>query len=482
MSPRRLRPIAATLALLLALPPFPVIAVDLPEMGDSAGTVLTAEQAQTIGSEAMAQLRRAGKLEEDPGIRRYLTGLGNRLAAASDQPRQLTFFVVNDPTVNAFALPGGYVGVHTGLILATHSESELAAVLAHEIAHVTQHHIERGLEAAGKMNLPLTAALIAAVLLGSKNPELGQAAIASSVAGAYQSQLNFTRENEQEADRVGMQMLTGTGFDARSMPSFFERLKEESRFYSGLPEFLSTHPVTDSRIADTRARAEQLPRHNQGDDPTGYLTTKARLRVTAARDPRELLKQLDVELRTATGGERDGLRFARALALERTADYGQASETLKQLLSTPPPRVAWLEALGRVQLAAGETQAALATYAQGVSLYPNNPELSLAYVDALLRTGATEQARTVLRGLNADEWPQVHQLTARVADQAGQPGESHFHLAEYYAALGDITSAITQLKIARRTATNDFYLASRIDARLSDMQEAERARHEREKE
>jgi len=162
--------------------------------------------------------------------------------------------------INAFAGPGGYIGVNSGLILMTEAESELASVIAHEIGHVTQRHLFRAAEAAGRLSIPTMAATLAAILLGTQSPAMGQAAIMAIQAGSVQFQINFTRENEEEADRVGMQTLANSQFDPRSMPTFFERLQQSTRYYGqNIPEFLRTHPVTASRISDTRGRAETYP-------------------------------------------------------------------------------------------------------------------------------------------------------------------------------------------------------------------------------
>jgi beta-barrel assembly-enhancing protease len=256
---------------------------DLPSMGDTAGQLISPEQEKQFGESFMRQIRRSGKLVQDPELNDYLQQLGYRLAAASDAPGYgFTFFLVDDPSINAFAGPGGYIGVHTGLLLAARNESELAGVLAHEIAHVTQRHLLRAYEAAQRMSLPTAAALLAAILIGSQDSQAGQAALVGLQAASAQYQINFTRANEHEADRVGIQTLVRSGIDPRGMPDFFERLHQQTRLYGNrLPEFLSTHPVTTSRIAETAARAEAHAGEGRRDS-LGFQLARTSLQVESS--------------------------------------------------------------------------------------------------------------------------------------------------------------------------------------------------------
>src|SRR5512139_1126764 len=267
------------------------VSAELPDIGDASAVTLSPEQEARIGKQVMHKLYRANLINEDVALNQYIQNLGYRLSANSGADRQpFTFFIVNDPAINAFAMPGGYIGVNAGLIVASESENELASVLAHEISHVTQHHLARSYEKASKMSLPMTAAVIAAILLGSHDPQAGQAALMASIAGSAQMQLDFTRANEHEADRVGIQLLAQAGFDPRGMSSFFQRLQKETRYYgSGLPEFLSTHPVTSNRIAEAEDRAAQYPPVTLRNSDN-YHTVKAQLRIFLSHDVDELIK------------------------------------------------------------------------------------------------------------------------------------------------------------------------------------------------
>ena len=410
----------------------------------------------------------------DPEVNAYLDSLGYLLAANSDaQSQQFGFFLVDDPSINAFAAPGGYIGVHSGLILATESESELAAVMAHEIAHVTQHHMARTYEAAGKLNLPAATAVLLAVLLGSQNSQMGQAALAAATAGSAQYQINFTRANEQEADRIGIQTLARAGFDPRSMPTFFERLQRSSRYYGDtLPEFLSTHPVTVSRISDSLARAERYP-HGQIQDSLAFHLAKAKVRVLTSKDVEQESKLFAARLKEHNDAHPAADHYGHALALVGLGMFDEARTELKNLLDKDPDRMAFRIALAQLEVASKHVQRGLELYRDALLLYPDNHALTMYYADALLQAGRAKEANEVLeehlRKVTPD--PPLYALTARAAGEAGHTVEAHQYLAEYYYTTGDTDSAIQQLELARNTPRLEDYQAARISARLHQIKQ-----------
>ena len=228
--------------------------IELPDMGDSAGSLISPDEEKKLGEAFFRSLHRQIEINQDSEIQQYIQTIGEKLVAHSDTPSYpFHFFVVMENVINAFAGPGGYIGVNSGLILMTESESEFASVMAHEIAHVTQRHLYRAYEESSRLSIPMAVATLGAILLGTQSGAAGQAAIMAIQAGSVQFQIDFTREHEEEADRVGMQTLSSSTYDPRSMPTFFERLQQSTR-YSGqnVPEFLRTHPVTASRISDSR--------------------------------------------------------------------------------------------------------------------------------------------------------------------------------------------------------------------------------------
>jgi predicted Zn-dependent protease len=241
---------------------------DLPSLGEAAGRIYSPQQDQALGAAFMRELRQSDLILDDVATTSYLQNLGHRLTMHSESPGHgFTFFMVNDERINAFAGPAGHIGVNVGLFLAAESESELAAVLAHEIAHVTQRHLARAFEAADKLSLPTTAAILAAILIGTQDGQAGAAALTAASAASLQHQINFTRANEQEADRVGIQTLADASYDPHGMGRFFERLQKNSKLYGTQPpEFLSTHPVTTNRIAEAETRAASFSKIDVPDD------------------------------------------------------------------------------------------------------------------------------------------------------------------------------------------------------------------------
>ena len=236
--------------------------ISLPDFGDSAGSVISPTYERRLGQMFLKQVRQFSRFISDPEVESYIKSLGYNLTSHTDDNEQpFQFLVIDNPTINAVAGPGGIIGINSGVILNSGSESELAGVVAHEIAHVTQRHLARNFEEAKKYSLPTAAAMIGALIIATQAPAAGQAAI-SGVAGlSIQNQINFTRENEEEADRIGISLLAKSGYKPRGMPLFFEKLQKLSKFsQSNAPEYFRTHPLTISRIADTRARAESFPK------------------------------------------------------------------------------------------------------------------------------------------------------------------------------------------------------------------------------
>ena len=333
-----LRSQLATLACTLGLAVIPNIPAasenyQLPEIGASSSGLLSPAEEERIGKAFMRSLRRHLSIVSDPEMADYIHNLGARLTSARDaRGREFRFFLVDDPNINAFAGPAGYIGINTGLILATQSESELAAVVAHEIAHVTQHHLLRRFEAATQMNLPTTALVLAGLVLGaaSGSDDVAQAAVAGVQAGAAQMQINFTRANEQEADRVGIGILAETGFDPHSMPGFFGRMERATRLYaSNVPEFLRTHPVSTSRIADSMTRADSYP-YRQYPDNIRYHLLRARLRARAANNPNEAVQGFRQTIQDGRYRNEAAEHYGLALALMRTKDYAAARNTFRR--------------------------------------------------------------------------------------------------------------------------------------------------------
>ena len=449
--------------------------LSLPDFGDASGTLMSPREEQSLGEEFMRSVRRSVKIIDDPQVEEYIQNLGYRLVAGADpQPYRFTYFVVQEPEINAFAGPGGYIGVNSGLILIAQSESELASVLAHETAHVTQHHLLRSFDKASRTNLPATAALIAALILGSHSPQLAEAAIASTIAGSQQMQINFTRDNELEADRVGMQILVAAGYDPRNMPAFFERMQKATRYYeSGIPKLLLDHPVTTARIADTENRASQYPHITPPDDLTFELI-RAKLRVITDDDPAQTVQYFESALKEKTYIHEEAARYGYALALLRNGQMDRAREQIEWLLKKSPNRIPYLIAEAQMESAADKGKDALKIYGDALNLYPRHYPLTILYSAELLHQGQAATAQNLLQDYlrHRSPKPLVYKLLAQAESDSGSPIESQQALAEYDYLNGQTQSAIEHLDRAlHMTKKDDFYLASRIEARLKELKQ-----------
>jgi predicted Zn-dependent protease len=481
--PGRVAPLIA--AAIMAFPGGPGIerahaAISLPDIGETTESFLSLEDEQRYGEAFMRGIRHSLPLIEDPEVQNYVEALGNRLAANSGSGRRFTFFAVRDPAINAFAGPGGYIGVNTGLILTSESEAELASVLAHEIAHVTQRHLARAFEEASKMSIPMTAALIAALILGSSSnkSQVTEAAIAATAAGSLQQQINFTRLHEQEADRVGLQILADSGYETRAMPRFFERLQRASQYYDNLNiEFLRTHPLTVSRIADTRSRAEQYVKQRESVTDN-FPIMRERIRVLQFGNPQEGIAWYRNALRGAEEAERDALRYGLAIALNAAGQYAEARETLAALIAREPERPAYQLALADAARGEGRLDEALGISERMLAIYPYHLPLTIHRIETLLEASRPAEAVRLISDYMDARTPrtELYRLLARARDMMNEPAAAQQALAEHYYLLGELGSALEQLQMALRQIPKEDVRAERIRARIEFLRSEWRAR------
>ena len=329
---------------------------ELPDIGTPASTTLSLADEYKIGLMIVRGLREAGQIVEDPEINEYLQSLGMRLASqAHEGAHRFTFFAVRDSSINAFALPGGFIGVQAGLVKATRSEAELAGVLAHEIAHVTQRHIARSIQNAGRANMASLAAMLAAILLGATTGVPADAVLGGVTAAqglAAQSQINYTRANEAEADRVGIGILSAAGFDPVGMPEFFGTMQQRMGGAGrNIPDLLRTHPVTIERIAETRDRASRMERPRTPDS-TSYALIRDRLQLETVSEESRVLDMFPAA-KSADYPSTDAEQYGRALALMRAGSATEAIVALEALRDRRPDVTLFHTALGQAQLAAG---------------------------------------------------------------------------------------------------------------------------------
>jgi predicted Zn-dependent protease len=434
--------------------------------------MMTPVQERKLGEQIVRQIRGGGGYLEDPEVNDYLNELGSRLVAASKDAKQdFTFFGVADPQINAFALPGGYIGVHTGLILLAQSESELASVLAHEISHVTQRHMTRMLASQQNTLLLSLAGLALAVLAArsgsSSGGQAANAAIAGTQALAMQSQLNFTRENEYEADRIGFQRLFAAGYDPNAAAVFMGRLQRSSRFIeSNAPSYLRTHPITYERVAEAQGRAEGLP-YKQVPDSLDFHLVRALLRSYQG-DARATVEEFDLALAQKKYNSEIAARYGLVASLLREGNTKRALAELPKLEKISPPNPMVEAMAGHVYMDSGDLKTAVARFETALARYPNKMQLVYDYPEALLKAKRPRDAAEFLdRQLVRfpDNGP-LHRLAARAYADLGKLMQEHRHQAEFYAWLGDLKGAVIQLELASKSADGDFYQASVVETRL----------------
>lgn len=478
MSSQRTTSLASRLflcLLVLGLHAAPVSALDtdLPDLGNSAGSLMTPKHERELGQAFMRSVRRTEKVMDDPLLVDYVQSLGQKLVRHSDSSGSpFSFFLIDDPQINAFAGPGGYIGIYSGLLLTTETESELAAVLAHEIAHVTQQHLLRAWESTSNMTIPNAAVLLAAAVLGATVG--GDAAIAAAVGGQaalIQRQINFTRANEKEADRVGIDILASTGYEPRAMPSFFARMGKANRVYaSKLPEFLMTHPVTTSRTADALGRAEQYP-YRQTPEDMRYHLARTSLVQKRMPEPREAKRELQLMLEDGRFRNEAAVRYGIALAEIRANQDDAAAQRLDSLLEKHPQVTEFIVSRAMVDSKAGRHKAALKRLKGALSRDPGSYAVNITLAETALAARQPAVALETLkryREYRSDE-PRVYKLMSRAAGDLGQQGLGHEFLSEYYYLTGEMKRAILQLEIALKQPEMDFYQSSRLESRLAEL-------------
>ncbi len=440
------------------------LSTQLPDIGKVGAAVLSPREEQQLGKEFMRSVQQGLKLVNDPPSVAYLQGLADRLVGAiPENTVPLTVFLVDDPAINAFAGPGGYIGIHTGLILNARSEAELVSVLAHEIAHVTQRHLVRAFEANRRMNLPTMGAIIAAIILGANNPQVGQAMLASSVANNAQQQLTFSRSNEQEADNLGLELMVKAGYDPRAMVAFFEKLQNNQRLMESVaPEFMRTHPLTLGRIADARNRAAQYPPGRQNDN-TSFELLQARMQVMNEQSH----STTTPSALTTTTWSAEARDYLRALEAARKEDYPTARKILNTLIRTSPHRVLYPFSAAQVELADNQPQEAKRLLQQSLRVFPGNLALTEQLAETLLRLNQAEATQELLK-TTLRKYPEhyrLYPLYAKAANALGKKAEAYRALAEWQSSQGNFYQAVDYLQQALDTPGLEPYDRLSLQAR-----------------
>ncbi len=461
----------------------------LPSLGDTEREELSPLMERKVGEQVMRDIRLNRDYLDDAPLLEYLNNFGATLLAARPDARgeagyEFFFFAVRDPMLNAFALPGGFIAVHSALLLAAQSESELASVMAHEIGHVSQRHIARMLGKQRQDALIPLASMVLGALAARSSPDAAAALIVGGQGVAIQRQLNFSREAEREADRVGFQIMQEAGFDTSGMVVFFGRMQTAARSYTdAVPAYLRTHPLTTERIADIQAR-QRTQAYKQRADSLDFHLIRARVRVLQDLSPQGLRdakvvfeNQLQQKTRMQTVAAKYGLAY---IALKEGAPAKaqallQEARTASQL--SPAAQNATLASLAiEIRLAPDQApamaQEAVREADAARAQFPLSRGIARQYADALIGAGRPEDAAAYLRDqvqLYRQE-PQLQAQLARAYAAQGKQALQHMALAESYVLAGSLPAALDQFAIARRAPDASFYEQAVIDARERTVQ------------
>ena len=446
---------------------------DLPDLGDVSATVMSPLQEQAIAEQILREVAISDDVLRDIEVTDYLQALGARLVSNGPEKQQkFHFFVVQDRSINAFAMPGGVIGVHTGLILGANSESELASVLGHEIGHVTQRHLARMLAAQKYDTWKNIAGLALALLVSRSNPQLASGAFTTASAIGVQTQLDYTREHEREADRIGLQILDSGGFDVRAMPNFFNTLQRGSRFSEGsAPSFLRTHPLTFERIADVTNRVEQMP-YRQVVDSVEFHYVRAKLRASYVT-PEAAIAVFEQNIREQRYANEAAEHYGLAVAFLRKNALSQLEKELAWLKKNAPPHVMFENLAARLAVAKNNPQQAAKQYASALVRYPDNRALIYGYAEHFLAIKQADKAVQLVlekQSLYPDD-PYFYDLLAKAYAMQNKTLLSHQAQSEAYYRKYDLPRALEQMDLATKANDGDFYQKSIVEARLKQLRQ-----------
>lgn len=431
--------------------PDSLASTNLPTLADPTSASISLSSEYRLGRNWARILRGRAPLLQDPITFHYLDELLWDLAPHSQlTDRRLELIVLDNPTFNAFAVPGGIIGVHAGLITAAGSEDELISVLAHELAHLSQRHYAQRIEEE-RRNRPLVlAGVLASILIAAADPQGGAAALSGTIGAQAQAQLSFSRRNEEEADRIGMQTLVAANRDPKAMPMMFSRLQRSYRFYGQRPpEFLLSHPVTEARIADSMNRAEALPTVGPRPYTPDFDLIRTRMEVHLSNQPGEILQRFLADSRENNQAK---AHYGTLLAGIRTGELTLAREALAKLPANWQQhiyvRLSGIELL----LAEHNYNEAQQQSTQLMELYPGSLPVMKLHARVMHETGKPELAIPVYRQVlqdyptDVDSWYQLAEAEGLTGNITGV----HEARIEYFLLTGNLDSAIQQITFAKR--------------------------------
>ena len=449
-----------------------VTANNLPELGDYSSSKISESDEIFIGRQILFQVNQSDSIIRDIEISDYLDSLGKRLINASTDPaKKIEFFIVSDPSINAFAMLGGVIGVHSGLFLASNTESELASVISHEIAHINQKHISRFLLQQERASYQSTFIMAVALLLARSNPQLASTAMAGASAGSVQGALDFTRENEKEADRVGIQTLNNAGFDVRGARDFFTTLKQANQFSGGAaPAFLQTHPITSNRINDIEDRLKDFPYKQRVDNQTfHYVKGKLKALLDNKEDTKNILeKNIKNKIYINEGGERFALAYIYLIDNEFIKSYEQMQWLFDNEQSNPMLSQLYINYLIKIN----KVTEAKKIYEQNLNFFPSNRSFIYGLADLYLETQDSEKAIKLLKE-NEQKFSQdpiLYKLFAKGYANQGKKLLQYENLAEAAYYNFNLQEAIIRMDLAIKANDGDFYQKSRVESRLKQFQ------------
>lgn len=457
----------------LFLLPLPTLAGggDLPSLGDASSAIVSPAQEYQLGHAFLNVMRGQIPRLSDPLLKDYVERSVSRLAQYSQvSDKRFEFILLRSPELNAFAAPGGIIGVNGGMFLHAKTEAQYASVLAHELSHLSQRHFARGQEYQ-RSQMPFYAAMLAGLLLMGMGGGGGDAAMATllgSQAAMIQGQLHFSRENEEEADRIGLQTLQRAGYDPQAMPDMFTEMAKEYRYGTSLPEYLQSHPVTATRIAYTQSRVAQMPKGGK-DDSLEYQLVRARCQLLLENPAGSALKQFRALL--DKDPQSDSARYGLALAQTKVGKLKEAENLLQPLLQKDPNNIYFGLAQSRLDQALGRLALVQQRLDRLNSRYPDSYPVKQSQIDLLLKQKQPKAAKALLEGLvqvrprDPDVWYQLSEARGLAGDSIGVQEAR----AEYFALTGDYDQALQQLDLARRRAADDFPRAARLDARYQTL-------------
>lgn len=455
---------------------------ELPTLGDRISGIISLDEEYRMGREFLKSVRRTTSTISDPLINDFVVNFTHDLAVHSDlQDYRLAFIVIDSQALNAFATPGGVIGVNGGLFLNAETEDEFASVIAHEIAHVSQRHFARSVEDAQRRRIPELATLLASIILMGTGSDAGPAAVMAAQGRSIENQLRFSRQNEAEADRIGLRTMVNAGYDPEGMANLFDRLMDLSRFSSRPPEFLLSHPLTESRISDARSRATRIPFRNTPDSTTKeYNLMRARIEEHYKANKTDAIAEFSRRVNQAEAqAEEDVARYALALAYSSDNQHEKALEEIDTLLARQSNRITYLVSRAEILIDARRADEAYHFLQRPLLVNPDNYPLLMTRADSLIAQRNYTEAVAVLDKM-AQLRPEDHNLWYLIAETQGQAGDIskvHQARAEYFMLVGDYRSAREQIRYALRIEEDkgsNFPLISRLRQKLKEVEDLER--------